>query len=603
MSSQESFLFSEFTPTTLEAWVEKATQDLKGKPFNRLEWRTGEGFSLKPFYHPSEFEAASPLSPGEWPMRRGNQFNQQEGGWQITQEVNTDHSEVSQTVLTAREAGLSAFWFKGEEEKSLARTLEQLGKQLPLHQTALHLHYQQAPSLLAADIYMQLAQQKIAPELLTGTSLNDPIGHALAMDEAASLLSLANVEAGIQAFSASPWFRSTGIDLSYAYHKGASLSLQLALALAKVVEYASFVEQSESDLRQEDLFRSLAFTFPIGSSFFLEIAKLRAFRVLFCQLLEAYGIDDPELASPFLTGRVSEWHYTRYDEHNNLLRATTSAMAAVIGVVQALVLPPFDSLKGEENATSARLARNIQHLLIHESYLDRVKDPAGGSYYVEQATDALAQQAWGLFQEIEQVGGLRAAIEQGLIAQWMEENRAHQDQAMAKRRRTQVGINQFANPDEQIEEWSAEKEVPRQAQAFEQIRHRLATQSQETPLVYLLLFGDTRMRNARSQFARNLFTAAGLRIQETSHQTDLSAALAEVQQVKPALLVFCAGDTDYADQLLELTPRLKDELPGTRFILAGKPENWADYEVEAPIFAGMDALEFLGGLVESLIAD
>ncbi|MEM9987342.1 MAG: methylmalonyl-CoA mutase family protein, partial [Bacteroidota bacterium] len=216
---------------------------------------------------------------------------------------------------------------------------------------------------------------------------------------------------------------------------------------------------------------------------------------------------------------------------------------------------------------------------------------------------ALAQRAWSLFQEIERAGGLRATIEQGLIAGWMEENRTRQEQAMAKRRRTQVGINQFANPNERVGEWSAELEAPRQAQAFEQIRYRLATQAKETPLVYLLLFGDTRMRNARSQFARNLFTAAGLSIQETSHQTDLAAALTEAKEVKPALLVFCAGDPDYADQLPELTPALKAALPDTRFILAGKPDSWADYGVEAPIFAGMNALEFLGDLVESLVAD
>lgn len=604
--STDRTLFAEFPPISAEEWRARVEQDLKGKSPEKLAWDTGEGFSLRPYYRQEDLDAdqmALKQGPGAWPLRRGNAFNAQDQGWQVIQELPLHTPELGVHLAEAREAGVSAFWLTAEDASSFAEQLAHLPENLPLHQTALHLAFGQAPSLVASDLYVQLAERNLKPELLTGTLLNDPIGTALASGQVPSHVELANAEAGVQAFAASPWFRAVGVDLSWVYRQGGNLSQQLAIALASTVEYLDFLEKSGSEAPKAALLRKLAFTFPVGTSFFLEMAKFRSFRLLMARMLEAYDITDAELASPFVMGRISEWHYTHYDAYNNLLRGTTGAMSAIMGGVQGLVIPAFDMLEGAPTATSLRLARNIQHLLQHESYLDQVKDPAGGSYYLEQATDGLAQSAWELFQDIEGKGGLLAVAEAGQLQGWIAAARERKVDRLATRRTTQVGINQYAHPSETQPELVIPEGDQRLAAPFERIRQRadaFAARRGRRLQAFLLLFGEARMRNARAQFARNLLGAGGLEVVETNHQTDLEQALAEAQAANPEVLVLCAADADYFGQGPAVLETLREALPQTRFILAGQPENWATLAVDQSIAARMNALDFLTELVDSL---
>lgn len=600
-------MFDAFPPITAEQWRAQVEQDLKGQPLERLTWRTGEGFDLKPYYRRenlSEGLSALDTLPGQPPFRRGNQFNAQDQGWQVVQELRLTDPAATQRATEARQADTTALRLAQSAGEEAQTDLSALLRTLPLSQTALHLDLPQAPSLLAADLYMALSEQGVAAKLLTGTLVNDPLGAALATGHAVDHLSLVNVEAGVSAFRDSPWFRGVGMDLSYVYEQGGTLTQQVAIALAAVVEYLDFLETSDSEVSRAALLQNLAFTFPVGTSFFLEMAKFRAFRQAFARLLDAYELDDPALASPFVLGRVSTWAYTRYDAYNNLLRATTGAMSAVMGGTQALVIPPFDVLGDQSSATGDRLARNIQHLLVHESYLDRVKDPAGGSYYLEQATEALAAAAWQLFQQIEEAGGLYRAIEQGLVQGWIAAAQAQKAQRLATRRRTLVGVNQYANPGEVQPELDIPDDDTRAAVPFERLRQRAdalaASRDGQRLRAYLLLFGDVKMRNARSQFARNLLSAGGLDVIETNHQTDAEAAVAEALSLRPEVLVLCAADGDYFDAGRTLLSRLQGELPQTRFLLAGQPEGWADTGAHHAIFAGIDAVAFLAQLLDEV---
>ena len=600
-------LFDAFPPITAEEWRAKIEQDLKGQPFDQLVWRTGEGFDLQPYYRREDLDAEQQFLrtvPGQYPYRRGNQFNAQDLGWQVIQEIRLSDPEAPERATEALQAETYALYLGLAPDQEAALDLRHLLAKVKLDQTALHVHLRQAPSLLATDLYLALSEQRVAAKLLTGTLLNDPLGQALSTQQQPDPLSLVNVEAGVSAFQDSPWFRGVGLDLSYVYEQGGTLTQQLAIALASVVEYLDFLEQSDSDVTAEQLLANLSFTFPVGTSFFLEMAKFRAFRQVFARMLEGYDIAAEALASPFVLGRISTYQYAHYDAYNNLLRGTTAAMSAVMGGVQGLVIPPFDLLTGKSSATSDRLARNIQHLLAHESYLDRVKDPAGGSYYLEQATEALAKAAWELFQEMEGMGGLLAAARAGHLQQMIAAARADKQRRLATRRRTQVGVNQYANPGEVLSPLNLAAEDQRAAVPFERLRQRAdayaATHDGQRLTAFLLLFGDVRMRNARSQFARNLLGAGGFAVIETNHQTDPEAAVAEAREVAPEVLVLCGADADYFAAGKELIATLKADLPQTRFLLAGQPEGWDRTGAENVIFAGMDAVAFLQQLLHEV---
>jgi methylmalonyl-CoA mutase len=606
-TTDPSTLFDAFPPITAEEWRAKVEQDLKGKPFDKLVWRTGEGFDLKPYYRREDLSPKQQFldtAPGQFPYRRGNQFNAQDSGWQVVQEIRLNDAKAPQRATEATQAETYALYLGLAPGQTAKQDLRSVLAKVKLDQTALHLHVSQAPSLMASDLYMALSEQQVPAKLLTGTLHNDPLGEAIATQHEPDHLSLVNVEAGVTAFQDSPWFRGVGLDLSYVYEQGGTLTQQVAVALAAGVEYLDFLEQSGSEVTREQLLANLSFTFPVGTSFFLEMAKFRAFRQTFARVLEGYGLSDEALASPFVLGRVSTYHYAHYDAYNNLLRATTGAMSAVMGGVQGLVIPPFDVLSGHSSPTSDRLARNIQHLLVHESYLDRVKDPAGGSYYVEQATEALAEAAWKLFQEIEGMGGLLAAAKEGKIQEMITQARTDKQRRLATRRSTQVGVNQYANPGEVLPDLDLSDDDQRAAVAFERLRQQAdayaAAHDGRRLKAYLLLFGDVRMRNARSQFARNLLGAGGFDVIETNHQTDTAAAVGEARELAPEVVVLCGADADYFEGGKEIMERLRPQLPQTHFLLAGQPEGWESSGAEATIFVGMDAVQFLQKLLQEV---
>ncbi len=192
---------------------------------------------------------------------------------------------------------------------------------------------------------------------------------------------------------------------------------------------------------------ALEFSFAIGCNYFFQIAKLRAFRMLWARAVESFG-GTHEAARARIAARTSRWNKTVYDPHVNILRATTEAMAAVLGGADSVTVAPFDACYKAPDEASRRLARNTQLLLKHEAWLGRVADAGGGSYSLETITDFLAREGWKLFQEIEARGGFRKAQAEGVIAQTLERSLAAREKAVASRRRVFVGTNQFANPAE-----------------------------------------------------------------------------------------------------------------------------------------------------------
>jgi methylmalonyl-CoA mutase len=311
----------------------------------------------------------------------------------------------------------------------------------------------------------------------------------------------------------------------------------------------------------------------MGSNYFFQIAKLRAFRMVWARAVESFGGARPE-ARAHIAARTSRWNKTVYDPHVNILRATTEAMAAVVGGADSVMVAPFDACYKVPDEASRRLARNTQLLLKHEAVMGRMADAAGGSYYVEAVTDFLAREGWKLMQKIEARGGHRRAQKDGAIKAALDQSMAAREKAVATRRRVFVGTNQFANSAEQaLSRCEAGRicETKRGSQPYEELRLRTERHAADgglTPRVLLAEFGDVKLRAARSTFAANFFACAGF---ETVTRRFRKAA--EIAAAEGDLIVLSSADKEYAAIAAELMPKLKAMGRATPVVVAGSPED------------------------------
>ncbi|MFK7921547.1 MAG: methylmalonyl-CoA mutase family protein, partial [Bacteroidia bacterium] len=331
---------------------------------------------------------------------------------------------------------------------------------------------------------------------------------------------------------------------------------------------------------------NMALSFAVGNNFYLETAKLRAFRVLFHKAVAAFGVEDETLLSPFVISRTARWPQTQYDVSNNLLRATTQSISAIFGGTDALIIRDYDLPVAAPTGRSNRLARNIHHLLTHESYLDQVLDPAGGSYFFEELTEQLASEAWQLFQEIEGAGGFYVALKTGFVRKQINAFKSLQQEFIAKGKQGIVGINRYADPNETL---AKSNQLPSAAAAYEQLRSRIDQWSAKNgakPKVLLLTFGDVKMRNARLQFVSNLLASAGFAFSEASPET-LS------DHKVPDFVAFCAADQDYFENGDALIAKVRKQLPQAKILIAGKPEGIEKLQADHYLYAGMPILAFL----------
>ncbi len=354
------------------------------------------------------------------------------------------------------------------------------------------------------------------------------------------------------------------------HEKGATAVEEIAFALAEGASRLADAPSAEQEAA------NLWFVFSIGSNYFMEIAKLRAARQLWAQVAAAFGIPAGEECRMRIHARTALDNKSIYDPYTNLLRATTEAMSAALGGCDALTVVPA--------RFSSRLAVNVQHILQEEAHLDGVADPAGGSYYVEALTDALAREAWTLFQQIEAQGGFENAQE--FINQRVAASRAAKEKAVASRRRVMVGVNNYPDLTEKALDAAGALDVSdwRMARPFEEIRLRMerhANSTGKTPTLQLLKRGDLKMRMARATFCLNFFGCAGFEIVES-------------EQLDPAadLIVLCSSDAEYLDLAREIVPQAKAPV-----LVAGNPKEDIE-ELKAAGVAGF--VHILSNQIETL---
>jgi methylmalonyl-CoA mutase len=292
----------------------------------------------------------------------------------------------------------------------------------------------------------------------------------------------------------------------------------------------------------------LEFVFAVGTSYFLEIAKLRAARLLWIQIVAAFGSANPAACNMRVHVRTSRRNKSIYDCYTNLLRAATEALSAVIGGCDKLTIEPF--------GFAPHLALNIQRILREEAHLDAVADPAGGSYYIESLTDSMAREAWTLFQQVEAEGGYPKVLKSGSVARALAATRAAREKLFSNRRRTLVGVNNYPNLMESEPGAPAPAscglDLPqhRIAEPFEKMRQQTIEQAHtlgRNPRVLLLKRGDVKMKGARASFCLNFFGCAGFEMVESE----------ELDGIHADLIVLCSSDPEYLEFANDVCPKAK----------------------------------------------
>jgi methylmalonyl-CoA mutase len=542
-------LLQEFPPVSTQSWEEVIRKDPKGADYTKkLIWQTDEGLAVKPYYRAEDIAGMEyvGLAPGDFPYVHGTRAT---GDWRIREDIEAvDPEQANADALSAIAAGAEEIAFCNaafENASDLAMLLANLSE-VPVH-------FRNAGESTIRLLIKRVIERPTSGPISTSW---DPLSN---LDLAAEIIR-----------TSPPTLVPFTIHEEQFEESGATAVEEVGFAIAAAVDFMAAMQSRGVDVDRAA--SSITFSFAVGANYFFQIAKLRAFRMLWARVVDSFG-GTRESAKARIHACTSRWNKTVYDPHVNILRGTTEAMSAVLGGADSISVQPFDNCYKTPDAASRRLARNTQILLKQEALLSRVGDPGAGSYCIETITDFMAREGWKLMQEIEAAGGYRKASEDGLIARKLEKSRAAREKGVVSRRRVFTGTNQYANPSERALD-SVDLSRPtgpvRGTQAYEQLRlrtERHTAKTGELPRVLLAEIGDAKMRAARSNFAANFFACAGFDI-----VTQRFESADEIGSVSTDLIVLCSSDSEYLAVAAELVSRLRALGRSTPILVAGNPE-------------------------------
>lgn len=584
MATDKERLLSEFPAISTQEWKDKIIADLKGADFDRkLVWRTNEGFSVNPYYRREDLEGLSTpnVMPGEYPYVRSTRMDNE---WLIRQDIHVlDPKEANAKALDILNKGVTSLGFKLSRDQVNKETLAILLKDIMPE--AVELNFAcciSVASKLAGALAEYLTEVGANVQECKGSINFDPFKRQLVKGISNPKWVTMCTEV-LEAIRPLPSFRVLTVNALNISNAGAYIYQELGYALAWGAELLD--KLGDAGYSIEELTSRIKFVFGVGSNYFMELAKFRAARWLWAEIVGAYGDQyKGEAAKIHMHAVTSTWNKTIYDAHVNLLRTQTEAMSATLGGVDSLTVQPFDVTYQESDNFSERIARNQQLLLKEESHFDKVIDPAAGSYYVEHLTNAIAGEAWKLFLAVEEEGGFAAAAEAGSVQKAVNASNTKRHAAVAARKEIFLGTNQFPNFTETASQKVHAEEkgghscgcgtptiealcFDRGASEFEALRLSTERSGKEVK-VFMLTIGNLAMRLARSQFSSNFFACAGYKIQDNlgfaTVQEGVDAGLA----AGASIIVLCSSDDEYA----EYAPEAYKYLAGrAEFVVAGAP--------------------------------
>ncbi len=536
-----------------------------------LTRRSYDGVPIAPLYTADEAIASRPFATAP---RDGDE---NPAGWDVRQRhADPRPDRTREAILTDLENGATSVWLT---LGAAGLPVEALGEVLK------DVHTDLAAVVLDAGPQTRQAAEAFLALAGPGTLGNlgaDPLG--LAARTGARVPTPVDLAQRVAAEF--PGVRTFAIDGTVYHDAGGSDAQELGTVLAAAVAYLR--ELTEAGLSVDQAAGQLEFRYAAHAGQFLTIAKLRAARRLWTRVASLSGVSDTTARIHAVTSGAM---MTRRDPWVNMLRTTVACFAAGVGGADAVTVEPFDARLGLPDAFSRRIARNTQTLLLEESSLARVVDPAGGSWYVEQLTEQLAQAAWAWFTEIEKAGGLAAALDSGLVESALAETWEKRRKNLARRKDPLTGVSEFPNLGEELPEREQAPAplsggLPRHtyAQDYEALRD-LADAQPVRPRVYLATLGPVAVYTARATFAANLFQAGGIQ-----------TVTGTPEEFPGGVAVICSSDKVYGEQA-EAAAKLLRERGATKVLLAGKGDHPG---VDGNVFAGCDAIEILEGTLRDL---
>ncbi len=584
-------LFSEFPPVSTEEWEGKIKKDLKGTNYEKkLFWKTNDGFKVKPYYRKEDLKDLDYLNsyPGDFPYVRGNKKNN--NNWHIRQDIDAkDIEKANEKAQDILNKGIDSIAFILDEEKNINRNdLDKLLKNININNVEINFicGYN---SQKIIEILLELSKQNNWDiKNIKGSVDFDPLGYLTLRGNFynSEEYSITQCKSMIEAAEELRNFRVIAVNGKIFNNSGASIIEELGFSLAVGNEYISRL--TDHNLFIDKIAPRIKFNFSVGSNYFLEIAKLRAARILWANIVKAYKPSKDAITEMNIHSSTSEWNKTIYDPYINILRSATESMSSIIGGIDSLTVNPFNKHFEKTTDFSERIARNQQIILKEESYFDKIVDPSAGSYYIENLTNSIAEHSWELFLEVEEKGGYTAAFKQGFIQKTVKETIQKRDMDIATRKENFVGTNQFPNFKEHIEKEIdnsrlnpidlteknaiAETLKPyRATQAFETLRLKTDKYSKvnKCPRVYMLPYGNLSMRKARSQFACNFFACAGFEVIDNNGFKTIDQGVKASIENKADIVVICSSDEEYADIVPGIYEKLKDK---AIVVVAGYPK-------------------------------
>ena len=582
MADSKERLFSDFTAPSRQEWRDKIEVDLKGADYQKkMVWRTNEGFSMEPFYRKEDVEKLATVNalPGEFPYVRGNKAADNE--WYVRQDIKCDcPKEANAKALDILNKGVNSLGFCIPSEKVSAEYIDTLLEGIYVECVELNFCTCQCKSVELAQILVAYFEKKGADKAKVAGSISfDPLEKMVSKGKDTTEV-LKNAKELVEILKDYTQFRAIAVNAYKLTNAGAYSYQDLGYALAWANEYMA--ELTEAGVAPELAAQNIKFNLGINGVYFMEIAKIRAARMLWAQIVSQYT-ECKESAKMHICAITTTYNQTVFDSYVNMLRSQTEAMSAALGGVDSIVVTPFDEPYETPTEFAERIARNQQLLLKDECHFDRMVDVAGGSYFIEELTSALAGQAWKLFLAVEEEGGFLAAAKAGSVQNTINETNAARHANAGKRREFLLGTNQFPNFTEKSEGkepvascckncCGTESPIPaikttRLASDFEELR--LTTEkAAKVPVAFMLTIGNLAMRQARAQFSCNFLAAAGYQVIDNlgfkTVEEGVDAALAAGADI----VVICSSDDEYAEYAI---PAYKYLDGRALYVVAGAP--------------------------------
>tara|TARA_R110002049_G_scaffold200070_2_gene370633 strand:- start:68 stop:1885 length:1818 start_codon:yes stop_codon:yes gene_type:complete len=565
MNTKNKTLFSEFGPVSTEQWLERVHVDLKGADFDKkLVWKNLSKINIQPFYN-TESKIEYITNTGENSQVLINYRNI------AVQSAESGNNKA----LKAVGEGINGLLFNIEENVSVDKLLSNIN----LNEVAISFILNNTAASFAREFFEFVEQNLTDTKNLKGyfdlrlitQYVTEGTVDAAQFDVLNNLVKLGE---------GYPNFKTITISGTNYLDAGSNQVQEVAYTLNALVY---IIEQClDKDINIETIFNNLHVQLAIGSEYFIEMGKFRAFNSLLNKIAKHYGVSN---FNHILTAKTSVWSKSVTDAHTNLLRATTEAMSAILGNVDGVLIDAYDKEFKDACDFSSRIAGNITTILKEESYFGKVANPVDGSYYIEEVSTKIAEKALELFKAIEEKGGFYTAFEIDLIQQQIAEIRQEKIKLISQRRLPMVGVNKYPNLMETVpskvlsdgETSNTKLLTPRRAsleiEAIRKVTEQLVESTNKRPIVELTSFGNLTMRKARAAFSYDFMGVSGFEVwQEKSYDTAKQAAETSASSNSDVVII-CSSDQDYDENALTFIETFRAINTDKVLLLAGNPIN------------------------------